>query len=96
MREERRNQWNQFTQTITAKTSSHEVWEKIRKKKHQIKRLVESNGQSTTFALEIANELASQFREPGPMQAILGEKRRKSEGTFKMQRIINRTRRLPL
>jgi hypothetical protein len=63
MREERMNQWNQFTQTITAKTSSHEVWEKIQKiserKVYHIKRLVKSNGQSTTLALEIANELAS-------------------------------------
>jgi hypothetical protein len=31
MREERKSQWNQFTQTITAKTSSHEVWEKSEK-----------------------------------------------------------------
>jgi hypothetical protein len=31
MKEERRNQWNQFTESITAKTSSHEAWEKSEK-----------------------------------------------------------------
>jgi hypothetical protein len=67
MREERRNQWNQFIESNTAKTSSHhEVWEKIRKifgkrKLHQIKRLIKSNGQSTTSPLEKANKLANQF-----------------------------------
>jgi hypothetical protein len=49
MKEARRNQWNQFPESITAKTSSHEVWDKIRKisgkrKLHQIKRLIKSNG----------------------------------------------------
>jgi hypothetical protein len=57
MREER-----EIVEPITAKTSSHEVWEKIRKisgtrKLHQIK----SNGQSKTFPLEIVNELPNQF-----------------------------------
>jgi hypothetical protein len=46
--------------------SLHEVWKKIRKiygkrKLHQIKTLIKSNGQSTTSGLEIANKLASQF-----------------------------------
>jgi hypothetical protein len=45
MKEERRNQWNQFTESITAKTSSHEVCGKNPKNMQKKK----------------ANELASQF-----------------------------------
>jgi hypothetical protein len=73
MREERKNQWNQFTESITAKTSLHEVWEKIRKisgkrKLHQIKRLIKSNStlssQRTGFSKTSFNEnYPSNFRK---------------------------------
>jgi hypothetical protein len=77
MRKKRRNQWNQFTESITAKTSSHKVWEKIRKisgkrKSHQIKRQIKSNGQSITSPLEIANELASQKMDRKAQLNLLG------------------------
>jgi hypothetical protein len=90
VKEKRKNQWNQLTESITAKTSSQKVWEKIRKisgkrKSHQIKRLIKSNGQSIISPLEIANELASQFSKTNSNANYLSNFRKKKEETEKKQ-----------